>query len=86
MPPFFYAVNRKTVLLRCVREVRYVMHERINGHCLVVAVKLRLGAEILAERMKLADEKLTAGSQDSRRFGEDKRKLLDMFKDEVAGD
>ena len=60
------------------------MHESWNLGRLFIPSKIGLGALVLPERMKFANEKRSSVNQCPKRLGEHERKLSDMLKHQVA--
>ncbi len=62
------------------------MHECRELDALLILLKRGFAAQVLFERVELADKQVARGGQGTRRFGEDKGEICDMFKHQVAGD
>lgn len=83
MPPLPETVNREAILSCALCEVREMMHEGLNLNRFRSALEIGFGPLILSERMKLANEKLSACHQRAMGLGKNDGQVANVFKYQV---
>src|SRR3989442_467935 len=71
VPPFLHALQRKSTIIRRVREIRQMMDESFDCRHFPIPLETRWLALVLSSGMQLAKEKSALSNQDTKRFRED---------------